>query len=306
MFAELIRKSVQFDIATLRIRRLRLTERVKFVLRKNRAAAFLMLGAETASVRLRGRDFVVHNLSELGTMQSSLVDVYRDLVQGQVLADDSPSVVDIGANIGQFAFAVQTFYPSARIVSFEPGEVAYERLERNLGDHPHITLSPLAISDEIGLATFFERDLNVTSSLIPPSVDDTTVGRDGTIVNEHVVETATLDSLDLAEIDLLKIDVEGAELEVLRGSVRTMPLCRFLLVEVSLRRSTTGSNFSLLTKIGQTVPSAQIRQVGRPLGNGRHQVCVDLLIELNDDGRTLDKPPHHDDRWAASRTLQAG
>ena len=52
----------------------------------------------------------------------------------------------------------------------------------------------------------------------------------------------TLDSLQLSHVDLLKIDVEGYEMEVLQGAKDTMPQTKYLMIELNNNSKKYGSN----------------------------------------------------------------
>ena len=131
--------------------------------------------------------------------------------------------VDIGANIGLYTLkGARLVGPRGRVVAIEPGAEARAQLEANLGLNafPWVTVVGKAVSDADGEAVLHHVDLGhdpQAFSLIENLAAD---GRG------EAVETVRLDRLvaDLAlpRLDLIKIDVEGAEAMVLAGAQETL------------------------------------------------------------------------------------
>jgi FkbM family methyltransferase len=130
-------------------------------------------------------------------------------------------VFDVGANVGQFAREARQELPSATIYSFEPHPRSFEKLSQAATDgliHPQC----LALSDQIGEVTFyeygFEGEGSHINSLVPNARFPARFHYESHAIT---VQSTTLDhwcaSNHIDRIDLLKIDVEGAELSVLKG-----------------------------------------------------------------------------------------
>ena len=146
------------------------------------------------------------------------------------------TIVDVGANRGQFALASRTAVPRARIICFEPGARAFETLRRTVGSDPQARLVRAAVARQSG-----ELILNVTndddsSSVLP--VGETQTRQFGTrVVEQEVVPAGPLDQFVSAEEveapALLKIDVQGFERDVLVGSKSLLPLFHWVYVESS-------------------------------------------------------------------------
>jgi FkbM family methyltransferase len=123
--------------------------------------------------------------------------------------------VDCGAHIGHFSLlAARKVVPSGRVYAFEPAMETFALLTRNirvnhLGDI--VRAIPRAVSDHPGPHTLF---INHQDSMW-----HTLYGRGE--VRQQTVETTTLDAFFAREgwpaVDVLKVDVEGAELAVLKG-----------------------------------------------------------------------------------------
>lgn len=145
------------------------------------------------------------------------------------------TVLDVGASHGQFAAHARSRWPTARIVCFEPTVKAANCLRR-LSSRYRLEVYNCALDEADGTV-----ELNVavdddSSSLLSPTLRQTAEFH-GTSVSAVVeVERRRLDGLEL-EITrpcLLKIDVQGAEMRVLRGAARTLASVDSAFVECSL------------------------------------------------------------------------
>jgi FkbM family methyltransferase len=128
-------------------------------------------------------------------------------------------VVDVGANTGEYAALVMEIQPTAVVYALEPHPLTYERLQL-FARSKNFKAFHYACDAQIGPAILFDHGDNdgsehatmfkeaiKESEKVPPTT--------------HIVEAITLDEFirnnAIHEIDLLKIDVEGNELNVLKG-----------------------------------------------------------------------------------------
>ncbi len=146
------------------------------------------------------------------------------------------TVVDVGANRGQFALFAMKRFAHAKLVCLEPLDPPRERLQQVLRAAAHARVLPIAAAGVTEERTMHLSRKDDSSSLLP-------VGRQATVfpgteeVGTVVVSAARLDaSIEPEDIErpaLLKIDVQGAELEVLRGSEGLLDRFDEVLVECS-------------------------------------------------------------------------
>ena len=111
-------------------------------------------------------------------------------------------VLDIGAWVGTWTMAMNKF--CGRVVAFEPDKLHYECLVKNVPED--VETHQLAIGAE--------------EKMISLSEDDFTQSK--RVVGEGTIPMITIDSLGIDDIDLIKIDVEGFEMEVLKGAEKTL------------------------------------------------------------------------------------
>jgi len=149
-------------------------------------------------------------------------------------------VLDVGANVGQYAGYLRAAGYRGRIVSFEPLADAHEALAKRAAGDAAWTVAPrLALGAAEG-----EIEINVSgdsdmSSLLPMRAEILEVSPTSRTVARETVRLATLDSVfdDYARADdrvLLKIDTQGYERQVLEGAARSLPRLAGVQLELSL------------------------------------------------------------------------
>ena len=162
----------------------------------------------------------IHRYVQPTEEQLSNDDPFR--AQAELLAShgQSPlSIFDVGANRGQTALAYFKLFPTAKIYSFEPTPEMFDELKATVVPYPTIHPFQSAISDRIGQAEFFRNPRgSVFNSLLPNNRNGLLAPATGS----NAVETTTLDHFasanEIDSIDILKLDIQGAELKALEGS----------------------------------------------------------------------------------------
>lgn len=134
---------------------------------------------------------------------------------------DCRTVVDIGANRGQFALVARRCLPQARVISFEPLPAAAAKFRAVFADDDRVTLHEVAIGPVPGNATLHISRRDDSSSLLPITSTQVALfpGTEKAITTN--VRVAPLREFilvpDILPPALLKLDVQGFELEALRG-----------------------------------------------------------------------------------------
>lgn len=146
------------------------------------------------------------------------------------------TVLDIGANTGQFATLFHRLAPDVRIISLEPLPDCFAVLEKNLATIPGASAYPLAIGAENGKATIHRSDFTpCTSFLAKSDLLDAEFG-EGAHIGNVEVEVVRLDDFtdrfDLEDELMIKMDVQGFELEVIKGGTKTFQRAALVATEV--------------------------------------------------------------------------
>jgi FkbM family methyltransferase len=147
------------------------------------------------------------------------------------------TVVDIGANRGQFALCIRRLYPLAEIYSFEPLTKPAGVYMRNFGSDPHAHFFNKAIAPTAGFSAMHVSRWDVSSSLLPIAQAQ----HDNFLFTEEsapeVVSTSRLseciEPASIAGCSLLKLDVQGFELRALEGCSELLSRFSYIYVEAS-------------------------------------------------------------------------
>jgi FkbM family methyltransferase len=179
-------------------------------------------------LRLRGTPAAGLSLGHLGSLELL-----------EVLESSPPRVIhDIGANVGTWTCLAKSLFPNAAVDAFEPLDVHFARFRQWTSAWPDVRLHRLALGSHQGTATLEVMDFSDASSLLP-------LGKEGrqsmglSPVDKREVPVSTLDALVSSGAarapDLIKLDVQGYELEVLKGAEESLKGARAVLSEVSFR-----------------------------------------------------------------------
>ena len=151
---------------------------------------------------------------------------------------NNPLILDCGANIGISTLNYKRQYPNARIISFEPDPNFLPVLKRNLEQNgaADVQIIDAAVWTRDGETQWFCE------------------GIDGSRIvsgKQNVSSTITVKTIDIAkyiseEVDLMKMDIEGAEFEVIEYLSDKLGLVKNLVVECHIEESTIGPFGKLL------------------------------------------------------------
>ena len=167
-----------------------------------------------------GRDLIANPQQTIG-FSLATYGLYDLALSEMILRLVRPgdTVIDGGANVGYTScLMLDCLKGKGRLLSYEPLPELFEVLKKNLDDGNQIA-EPymLALSDKVGSAV-----ITLPSSF---NSNDGVATLEGKEIqgNKITVSTVTIDSLNLnAKVRLMKLDVEGHELSVLKGAIKTL------------------------------------------------------------------------------------
>jgi FkbM family methyltransferase len=144
------------------------------------------------------------------------IDVELDLAR---LSSTAPlkTIFDVGANFGQTACRFAKAFPLAEMIcSFEPVPTSFMRLQEAVKSLPQVRTFNCALGDSPGTV-----QINVAPSAGSNSIKAIKAATGNVAVSIDTLDNVC-DSNQIESVDLLKIDVEGFELPVLRGAIRRL------------------------------------------------------------------------------------
>lgn len=176
----------------------------------------------------------------------TLIALYREIFLNEVYAFSSensqPFIVDCGANIGMTVFYFKTLYPESEIWAFEPNPGAFELLEKNvkINGIQDVKLFHCALSDVEGQLDFYipaqRGSLNASSQNNSSSHQITVEGKQlSKLLPDRV-------------IDLIKIDIEGDEVKVVKDlhESKVLRSVRELVIEYHPHKQENGDDANAL------------------------------------------------------------
>lgn len=120
-----------------------------------------------------------------------------------------PLIIDCGSNIGMSILFFKTLYPNSKIIGFEPSQQNFDFLEKNITDNnlTKVTLHKKALSN-------CKSELKLYN---PGSVKSSTTNDNSTNSDYEIVESTFLSDYITENVELLKLDIEGAETKVIKN-----------------------------------------------------------------------------------------
>ncbi|MFH1137319.1 MAG: FkbM family methyltransferase [Pseudomonadota bacterium] len=135
-----------------------------------------------------------------------------------------PLIVDAGANVGDFTQMILEILPGSKIIAFEPTPKTAIEYRMRLSDNINVSLFEYALSSKISLSTFYINEpAGKTNSLLPRPINGKKYYSKKCETTEKIfvktidLDTFVLENLNDSEIHLLKMDLQGGEIEALKG-----------------------------------------------------------------------------------------
>jgi len=191
-------------------------------------------------------------------------------IELHLVMHEGETFVDVGANVGYYSLRIAKEYLSkgVTIIAIEAHPGNYKALTKNveLNDFKCITAINKAVSDHRGIVTLYERvdpKNRIRSEFY--SLSNSFIHESNFVRPEGgslEIECDTLDNiLGEQRVDVLKIDIEGAEVSALEGATRILKRLRKIIVEVH------GSNFDKVMQILNDTHDLRCETIDTPIMN---------------------------------------
>ena len=165
------------------------------------------------------------------------------------------TIIDVGAHKGEFAQKALQMESVNKIIAFEPQKKIFNLLKEKFSDNDKVVLNNFALSDKVEKRIMKINKMTATSTLNHEINDNSLyfkfksflLYQKNSIIDEEEIDTTTFDAFFNEEIfnenTLLKIDTEGYEMHVLKGSEQKIKEVKYILIENQFSKMYKNVNF---------------------------------------------------------------
>ncbi len=148
------------------------------------------------------------------------------------------TILDVGANEGQYASQVLKQGFTGKIFSFEPISAVYNILEKKAARSPQWSAFNLGIGSREEETMINVSENLVSSSIFKVNNESTSAKPQTKVVRQEKIKITTIDNFfatkgSFEKNVMLKLDIQGFELEALKGAIKSMPLIKLIQCELS-------------------------------------------------------------------------
>jgi len=164
---------------------------------------------------------------------------FEDILKFLLLNLEIDTVLDIGANEGQFATKLRKIGYKGKIISFEPLNKVFDILKKNSDNDKEWQTMNIAIGDQDGETIINESNYSLSSSILPMSKLHLEAKENSNYIGKQKVPIKKIDTIidseNLINNNLfLKTDTQGFEYQVISGSIKNLKNIRAVLCELTL------------------------------------------------------------------------
>jgi FkbM family methyltransferase len=189
-----------------------------------------LLGRKPVPVKYEGEKFLVNPEAATAYHLLNSIDKIRDLVK-YIPSGNNQLILDVGANCGIFSLLARRRFPDSEIYAFEPSARLKKILEENFTSR-NITLVPKAVTNYNGYINYFVNPQSEQTN----SVVESSISEFAQAFLQESVECISLSSflheLGREKVDVLKLDVQGAESLIVKDLKENFQNIKNLIVEV--------------------------------------------------------------------------
>lgn len=152
--------------------------------------------------------------------------------------EDEPIIFDIGANIGTWTLLVKAILPNSKIYAFEPLEKHIQQLRKNTAHMDELYIQQYCVGNEDKIATLNVASFSDSSSLLSATsleYETYQITKETEVQVEVKKLSDMINSQALPIPNIIKLDIQGFELEALKGLEEYLSKVKYIICEVSFK-----------------------------------------------------------------------
>lgn len=238
----------------------------------------LRLNPTNGKISLGKENYYYGSVFGMAVFQSMIITLDKYVIS-LIEAIREPVVVDVGAHLGFFSIPLASILHKPTIYALEPVSVAFNLLRKNTKEIDSIKIFQIGLGDKTQKVTiYYNPKLLMYSSLFLERF------KWDNKPHKETIDLQTLDSFckenNITEVNLLKIDAEGAEERILRGGSNTLSHTQYLFLECSLDQVDHSTFTSLISCLTGETYNFQLIKITSTLKDEKGRLLlVNMLFE---------------------------
>ena len=178
--------------------------------------------------------FILNKILNLLELEIKEKTISNEQVIKNLITIEDPIIFDVGANKGQTIIKYQKLFPKAKIYSFEPSPKIFHILNNKFKYMQNLNIYNFAFGSEVNERSHNSGFYKLIDNFRVKNFPDEKISyKDSLNIKLNTIDNF-VKTINLHQIDILKIDTEGFEEEVLKGSIETLKSNKIKFIELEI------------------------------------------------------------------------